>query len=73
LPVFIALPFLPKENIHVYLSLLMLAGGILRLSVTLIIYPTVLKERVPDLLPTAADCKAVFNFLARRQVADGKA
>jgi antigen flippase len=73
LPIFIALPFLPKENIHVYLSLLMLAGGILRLSVTLVIYPTVLKERVPDLLPTAADCKAVFNFLARRQVADGKA
>lgn len=69
LPIFIALPFLPEQNIHVYLSLLMLAGAILRLSVTLVIYPTVLKERVPELLPTAADCRAVFNFLARRQVA----
>lgn len=73
LPVFIALPFLPEKDIHVYLSLLMLAGGILRLSVTLVIYPTVLKERIPDILPTAADFRAVFNFLARRQVADGKA
>ncbi|HWU82032.1 MAG TPA: oligosaccharide flippase family protein [Methylophilaceae bacterium] len=73
LPIFIALPFLPHENIHVYLSLLMLAGGILRLSVTLVIYPTVLKERVPDILPTPADCRAVLNVLARRQVADGKA
>lgn len=66
LPVFMALPFLPEQNIHVYLSMLMLLGAILRLSVTLGIYPFVLKERVPDLLPTATDCKAVFGFFAKR-------
>ena len=66
LPVFMALPFLPEQNIHVYLSVLMLLGAILRLSVTLGIYPLVLKERVPDILPTAADCRAVFNFFAKR-------
>lgn len=73
LPVFLALPFLPKENIHVYLSLLMLTGAILRLTVTLVIYPTVLKERVPEILPTMADVRTVLNVLARRQVAEGKA
>jgi antigen flippase len=66
LPVFMALPFLPEQNIHVYLSVLMLLGAILRLSVTLGIYPLVLKERVPDILPTAADCRAVFSFFAKR-------
>lgn len=66
LPVFMALPFLPTENIHVYLSLLMLAGAVLRLSVTMAIYPLVLKETVPDVLPTVEDCKAVFRLLTRR-------
>jgi antigen flippase len=66
LPVFMALPFLPAHNIHVYLSLLMLVGAVLRLSVTLAIYPMVLKESVPDILPTADDCKAVFQFLTKR-------
>ncbi len=66
LPVFMALPFLPAHNIHVYLSLLMLVGAVLRLSVTLGIYPMVLKESVPDILPTVNDCKAVFQFLTKR-------
>ncbi|PKO93505.1 MAG: hypothetical protein CVU15_02955 [Betaproteobacteria bacterium HGW-Betaproteobacteria-1] len=66
LPVFMALPFLPAENIHVYLSLLMLAGAVLRLSVTMAIYPLVLKETLPDVLPTVEDCKAVFRLLTRR-------
>lgn len=66
LPIFMALPFLPEQNIHVYLSVLMLLGAILRLSVTLGIYPFVLKERMPDILPTTADCKAVFSFFAKR-------
>jgi O-antigen/teichoic acid export membrane protein len=66
LPVFMALPFLPTENIHVYLSLLMLVGAVLRLSVTMAIYPLVLKETVPDVLPTVEDCKAVFRLLTKR-------
>jgi hypothetical protein len=41
--------------------------------VTLVIYPTVLKERMPEILPTTADVRTVLNVLARRQVAEGKA
>ncbi len=66
LPIFMALPFLPAENIHVYLSLLMLLGAVLRLTVTMAIYPMVLKESMPDVLPTAEDCKAIFQFLTKR-------
>lgn len=72
LPVFMALPFLPEQNIHVYLSLLMLTGAILRLSVTLGIYPWVLKEKTPDILPTAADCKAILGLLTRSNIGEIK-
>lgn len=68
LPIFMALPFLPAENIHIYLSLLMLLGAMLRLTVTMAIYPMVLKESMPDVLPTADDCKAIFQFLTKRSV-----
>lgn len=66
LPVFAALPYLPHENIHVYLSLLMLAGAVLRLGVTLGLYPYALKERIPQMLPTVSDCAAAFRLLTRR-------
>jgi O-antigen/teichoic acid export membrane protein len=66
LPIFMALPFLPEPHIHVYLRLLMLAGGVLRLSVTMAMYPFVLKEKTPEILPTMADCKSIFNVLAKR-------
>jgi len=66
LPVFLAIPFLPQENIHIYLSLLMLSGAVLRLGVTLGLYPYVLKERVPQLLPTVSDCAAAFRLVTRR-------
>jgi O-antigen/teichoic acid export membrane protein len=76
LPVFMALPFLPEQNIHVYLSLLMLVGAILRLSVTLGIYPWVLKEKTPDILPTLADLKSVLKsmlgFLGRNNLGQAK-
>jgi O-antigen/teichoic acid export membrane protein len=63
LPVFFALPFLPKENIHIVLSLLMLAGALLRLGVTLGLYPLVLKERMPELLPAASDLRGAAELL----------
>ena len=66
LPVFAALPFLPHENIHVYLSLLMLTGAVLRLGVTLGLYPYALKERIPQMLPTLSDCTAAFRLVTRR-------
>lgn len=66
LPVFVAIPFLPQENIHIYLSVLMLFGAVLRLSVTLGLYPYVLKERMPQMLPTLSDCAAAFRLFTRR-------
>jgi O-antigen/teichoic acid export membrane protein len=66
LPVFMALPFLPSHDIHVYLSLLMLLGAVLRLGVTLGLYPLVLKERMPQMLPTLSDCTAAFRLITRR-------
>lgn len=68
-PVFAALPFLPAHNIHIWLSLLMLLGAILRLIVTLGIYPFVLKEPLPAIFPTKADCRKVLDLLTRRSPA----
>jgi antigen flippase len=62
IPVLMALPFLPHENITIYLSGLMLIGAVLRLGVTLGIYPYVLKEPTPKLLPNKADIKSVLKF-----------
>lgn len=62
-PVFIALPFLPRQDIHIYLSLLMLFGAVLRLTVTLGLYPFALKERMPEWLPTGEDCASAVKFL----------
>lgn len=69
LPVFAALPFLPEHNIHVWLSLLMLLGAILRLVVTLGIYPYVLKEPMPAIFPTKSDYRKVLGLLAKRNPA----
>lgn len=66
LPVFLALPFLPRQDIHIYLSALMLVGAALRLIVTLGLYPLALKERIPKMLPTSSDCVAAFRLFTRR-------
>ena len=67
IPIFMALPFLPHENIHIYLSGLMLIGAILRLSVTLGIYPFVLKESVPQILPNSKDIKSALKLLRKNK------
>lgn len=64
-PVFIAMPFLPHENAYVYLALLMLLGAVLRLGVTLGMYPITLKEKMPALLPTRMDLIMLRNLLPR--------
>ncbi len=66
IPVFAAVPFLPHENIHIYLSGLMLIGAILRLVVTLGIYPFVLSEPMPRMLPYRSDVKTALNLLSRK-------
>lgn len=62
LPVFVAMPFLPAQNIYIYLALLMLSGAILRLSITLLMFPLSLKESMPQLLPTRQDIKTIMNI-----------
>lgn len=62
-PLLLALPFLPIANAYVYLALLMLAGAVLRLTVTLGMFPITLKEKMPALLPTRADLAMVRNSL----------
>lgn len=69
LPVFAAIPFLPEHNIHLYLAGLMLMGAVLRLLVTLMLYPLALKEAVPDLLPRMADLRALRLLILRSKVA----
>lgn len=65
LPIFMALPFLPEQNIHIWLSILMLMGASLRLGVTLALYPWVLKEPVPGLLPGIADLRRLREMWTR--------
>lgn len=67
IPVFAALPFLPAENIHVWLSLLMLTGAVLRLAVTLCLYPFVLKEPMPEILPTREDFRKVRSLFHQKK------
>ena len=64
LPIFIALPFLPQQNIHIYLSALMFVGAVLRLTVTLALYPMVLKQAIPRFLPTARDFRTLRTLLS---------
>ncbi|MDB5774674.1 MAG: hypothetical protein JWP38_807 [Herbaspirillum sp.] len=60
LPVVALLPFLPKENISIYLALMMLMGAALRAGITLAIYPWVLKEPMPRFLPSRDDIGKVL-------------
>lgn len=66
LPVVALLPFLPKENISVYLGLLMLLGAALRMAITLAIYPYVLKEPVPRLFPSRDEIQKGLSMIKAR-------
>jgi O-antigen/teichoic acid export membrane protein len=66
LPVVALLPFLPKENISVYLGLLMLLGAALRMAITLAIYPYVLKEPVPRLFPSRDELQKGLSMIKAR-------
>jgi O-antigen/teichoic acid export membrane protein len=63
-PIFLALPFLPQQDLNLYLSALMLIGAALRLAVTLGLYPLVLKEAIPGVIPTAEDIRMLRTALA---------
>jgi O-antigen/teichoic acid export membrane protein len=64
LPIFVALPFLPQQDINLYLSVLMLIGAVLRLTVTLGLYPLVLKETIPGVVPTADDIRKLRTLFS---------
>lgn len=66
LPVVALLPILPKENISVYLGLLMLLGASLRMAITLAIYPYVLKEPVPRLFPSKDEIQKGLSMIKAR-------
>ncbi|MBO15834.1 hypothetical protein, partial [Herbaspirillum sp.] len=66
IPLVLMLPFLPKENIAVYLALLMLLGAVLRMIITLAMYPYVLKQPVPRLVPTLAEIRKLVGMIKAR-------
>jgi O-antigen/teichoic acid export membrane protein len=66
IPLVLMLPFLPKENISVYLALLMLLGAVLRMIITLAMYPYVLKQPVPRLVPTMAEIRKLVGMIKAR-------
>jgi len=65
IPVLIAMPFLPAENIYISLALLMLLASSMRLVVTLIMFPLSLKESMPILLPTKQDINTILKLRFR--------
>jgi len=65
IPVLIAMPFLPAENIYISLALLMLLASSMRLVVTLIMFPLSLKESMPKLLPTKQDINTILKLRFR--------
>lgn len=62
-PVLIAIPFLPLENIYVYLALLMLCGACLRLITTIALGVIRFKEPMPNILPTRNDLSLVRRVI----------
>lgn len=65
LPLIIALPFLPSENAHIYLSSLMFLGALLRLMATMILYPFVLHEPIPAIFPRCEDIAFMRSQLTK--------
>lgn len=65
IPVLAAIPFLPSENIYVYLALLMLCGACLGLITTLILGVTRLKEPLPAFIPTRKDLDVLLRLIMR--------
>ncbi|RZS47485.1 O-antigen/teichoic acid export membrane protein [Sphaerotilus mobilis] len=66
LPVFIGIFFLPEQDESSYLASLMLLGSFTRLLATILIYPLVLKEPPPRLLPTKQDLLSIQSFVRHR-------
>lgn len=64
IPVLFLLPFVPREDTPAYLAWLMLIGAVLRLVVTMSLYPLSLKERMPRVFPRRADIELVMRRFA---------
>lgn len=66
LPVLIGFFFVPERNVSVFLAGLMLLGSLTRLLVTMLIYPMVLREPFPCLIPARQDIKLAITTMQRR-------
>lgn len=68
-PVILLLPFIPQNNITLEISLLLLASSVIRLAVTLTIYPVSLSMPAPELIPNRNDMNLIAEqarkFLAQ--------
>jgi antigen flippase len=64
-PLAAALPFLTIDNALLALPLLMLLGAIIRLVMTLALYPFILREPLPLFLPTFADFRKAANMVSK--------
>lgn len=60
-PLLIALPFLPVQNIGIWLAASLLTCSILRLVITLSLYKLVLKEPVPNIFISTEDVRRLLD------------
>lgn len=65
-PVAAVLVIAPSTNLALWLATAMLASAALRLVLTLLIYRVLLREPVPELLPTRAQLQAVYRRVVHR-------
>ncbi len=64
-PMLMLIPFLPRDYTYIYLSALMLCFATLYWMITMALYPVMLKETMPRVLPTANDYRALRQLMAR--------
>lgn len=68
LTILIATPFLPPENLTLWIALTVLAASLIRLILSLAMYKLILHQPVPALLPTGEDFKRARKMFLHRAV-----
>lgn len=58
-PLIVGMAFLPKDNVVIWLSAAMLLASVVRLGVTMAMFPLVLKEKYPKIFPALNDFKGI--------------
>lgn len=65
LPLLVLLPFIPADAILMGLAVLLLLSAVIRLAVTLALYPLILKVPIPRLTPIRSDLEFVGQILRK--------